>query len=268
MNPSSSSNADAPRVPLFHVRTIGVSADFTRAAPDESTHDLGDVDRDCLEQVLARLGALEASAPGEADPQLLVKTGRGLFRVSPQLGRWLVKPSGAADQSWTRLEKSEIVAYLAEIEPTPASAFAAPEAPPGESATSARTGLVVLLAAVSALVVAGSAYFTFQPDPLDPDSAYESLSPSTEASAQAQAIGRFVTSVENDRRALEIREDGTLRWIEYGENGAVANERQVPYVLARRDGRTVLRAEDMRGPITLLGPDTLSYAKETYSRQR
>lgn len=269
MNPSSSSNAEPVRGPVFHVVMRNIARDFASANAAESSRELGTLDREQFEAVLAKLAALDVPADSDADPRLLVKARRGSFVVRPQLGRWLVEVAGSADRAWTKLETPDVAPYLADLEiaSTPAAEVVA-DSLPVKGTPPARTGLVLILMAVTVLALGGSAYFTFRPDPVDPDSAYLPLVPAEEAAAlQTRVVGRYLAAGDDGGRALDIRADGTLTWIEFNADGSVANEVRERYTLARREGIPVLRAPALRGPIAIQAPNTLTYAREGYARQ-
>ena len=268
MNPSSSSNAEPAAHPVFHVRTADLSSDFTRAGVDESPQDLGDLDQSHFEAVLARLAAIDLPPASDADPHLLVKAHRGRFFLRPHRGRWLVQPASSAEHAYVDLGTGEVAPYLAGGEPVLAAPSDATSELPAEPSTPTRTGLILLLAAVSPLALAGSAFLTFQSDDIDPASAYAPLaSPDQITAMQVRVVGRFATDSNDERRVLEIRPDGTLTWLEFAADQSVANERRESYSFALRDGQPVLRVAGLGGPVSIHGPHTLVYAHETYSRQ-
>ncbi|MES2693815.1 MAG: hypothetical protein V4773_10110 [Verrucomicrobiota bacterium] len=269
MNPHTSSNADPGSGPVFHVQTRGVSVDLAVVGSDESPRDLGTLDRTRFEAVLAKLGALVVPSTSDADPYLTVKAHRGRFLVRPHRGRWLVEPAGSAEHDSVELASSEVADYLAGIESTASAVLDASSDLPTETSARTRAGLILLLTAVSALAFAGSVYFTFRPNPLDPDSAY--APPATGAQLEilkAQVAGRFTTAVDDGGRALEIRADGSLTWTEYIQDKSPPNERVERYVFALRNGKPVLRVPGLGGPISIESPNTLIYAHETYTRRQ
>lgn len=268
MNPSSSSNADPAPGHVFHVQTRAVSADLTVAGNDESSLDLGNLDRARFEEILAKLAALEVPPASDADPHFVVKAHRGRFVVRPHRGRWLVELAGSVEYASVELATGKVADYLCGFELTVGASPVAPLELLTESSAPTRTGLIVLLSAVSAFALAASAYFTFRPNPTDPDSAYAPLTSTAQIDTlKAQTVGRFITASEDEGRALEIRADGTLTWIEYAHDKSASNERVERYAFARRNGQPVLRVPELGGPITIEGPNTLVYAHETYTRR-
>lgn len=263
MNPSSSSNADRAEGPIFHVLTRALSAGFVMAGDDESSHDLGSLDATQLADTVAKLVALDPDAAPHADPHLVVKTRRGQFAVRPQRGRCLVQAMPDTGQAFVELAPHEVVPYLVGQD-SGSGPTAEDGAAPAEPVSGAHTGLAVLGLAVSLLVLAGSAYFSFRSDPADPDSAYAPLAHAE--SVLVQCVGRFATGTGEGEHVLVIRADDTLSWHEIGPNHTAVDERVETYTVALRAGQPVLRATGL-GPIAIHSPAALIFAQQTYTRQ-
>ncbi len=269
MNPSSSSNADSPTGPTFKVSTRALTVDLGAARLEESARDLGDIDRSGLGALLEKLGTLDPGEVAEADPHLLVTGRRGRFTVRPARDRFVLRSATDAAQNYLELAAAEVPDFLdgAEIQPAAPPPPSAPAvvAHPAET----RLALALTLFALTALIVAGSAWWTFRPDDLDPDAEYVAIeAPAEVATLRQQAAGTYGNGAGDDERTLEISSDGAVRYREYGPGHELADDRTGASRLARRaaDQAIVLRVADL-GPIELKNANTAVFARDAYQRR-
>lgn len=270
MHPSSSSNAEPAAGPTFKVVSRALSADLTTASVTESGRDLGTKSAVELAELLARLAALDPAQFADADPHFLVTGRRGRFTIKPGRGQLLLQAVGGQDTAYFALPVDQVPAYLDGRDPV---AVPAGETTPASTAVAggaaSRGPLAFALFALAIVLVAGSAYFTFQTEDVDPVSDYEPIAAAHEVAAvRQQTAGTFATGDEPGERSLEVRADGALIYREATTGSDEADERQGMYAVVRRraDRVMILRVAGF-GPIEARADGTLFYAGETYRRR-
>ena len=269
MNPSSPSNADAPAGVTFKVSTRALTADFLAARADESSRELGSVDAAALVALLGKLSVLDPTEIHEADPQLIATGRRGRFSIRPARDRFLLRSATDAGQNFVELSAEDVPSFLDGRDIAPAKPAAISSRVLDVHPGGPKRAAAFALFALSALVVAVSAWLTFRTTEIDPDSDYEAVTAATEvATLRATTVGTYVSGSGDDERTLEIAPDGSVRYREFGPGGEPSGDRKGASTAARRrsDKTIVLRVKDL-GPVEVKSPDTLIFAHDTYQRR-
>lgn len=265
-----SSNADTVSVvsdTTFKVGTRQLSEDLSSAGAEHNARDLGAVPATRFLEILQSLAGLPLDQVVEADPHLVVTARRGRFLVRPSRGKLRLFDATDAARAHLELEVAEVPRYLEGVDViAPAAANEASletEAPTSKSRMALAMGLMTL----SLLSVAGSAYYTFQPIPLDAEISYTRVSaPVQVAALRGQFSGEFSTGKGIGSRTLILRPEGTLVLTQMGADNAISDKREDTYQVALRDGQTPVARTTTLGPIELRDAKTLFYAGEPYTR--
>lgn len=261
----SSNNNSTP----YTVTVRGVSPDLREVASYLGEQQVGDITSGQLQELLEKMVALDPVLVAEVDPQMIIAARRGRFSAKPNLGKVLLQPAGELNADFTQLEPSDVPAWLDQAAvSTPASTDTAEAALiGGTSATTRKRRLALLFLLVSVATLAVSAYFTFQPTPLIPDSAFTPITDQVKlATLRQQVAGHFAN--EDGNSELIVRPDGQLRHVERNEPESAPDETVDTYELMTMTGTgAVLRAKEL-GPVIIQGPDTLVLNGDPHYRRQ
>lgn len=269
MNPSSSSSAEpAPRV-TYKVSTRGLSADLTTVGADESSRDLGPLELAPLAELLSRLARLDPAQVGDHDPHLIITGARGRFAVRPGRGKLVLRDAAAPHQSYLELNAADVPAYLDGHDPvavpsTQESASVVAELPPSQTRHPAFGWAAFALAAA---LVAGSAFWTFREESVDPANDYIELTLPEATALVRQSAGIYTYGSGDDERRIELRADGSASYQEFESGRVLAQQRDGTAVpaLRRTDRLPVLRVAGL-GPIEIRSADSVVFARDAYRR--
>ncbi len=269
MNPSSSSNAEpAPRA-TYKVSTRGLSADLTTVGADESSRDLGPLELGPLAELLSRLARLDLAQVGDDDPHLIITGPRGRFAVRPGRGKLVLRDAAAPHQSYLELHAADVPAYLDSHDPvtaptTPETASVATELPPARTRHPALGWAAFTL---SAALVAGSAFWTFREESVDPAEDYIELTLPESTALVRKSAGVYTYGSGDDERRLELRADGSASYQEFESGRVLAQQRDgtAAPALRRTDRVPVLRVGGL-GPIEIRSADSVVFARDAYKR--
>ena len=257
------------REATFKVGTRQVSADFSEVGVACNARDLGAVPAAQFSELLAKLAAIPADQLIDDDPHFVVTGRRGRFLVRPAKGKLRLFDADNSSRVHLELPVDQVPAYLEGAEPV----IAAPTPVGGDAMEDSalprsRTGLVIFLLILSAAMVGGSAYFTFQTESTDPDSDYSVLPPEQLGSLRQQLPGVYATGRGAGSRTITIRNDSTVTMVELGPDNTVADKRAEKFSLLLHGGKIPAARMEHFGPIEIRDTKTLYYAGESYARQQ
>jgi hypothetical protein len=260
------SNADSKTEVLFKVGTRQLSPDLSAAAPELNARDLGQISAPALLEIARKLTEIPAAQLNDADPHVVITGRRGRFLVRPHRGKLRLSDAGDAGRTPLEISPEDLANYLDGSELPTATAASAESPRDVIEMPSPRLGLVAGLVLFSAILLGGSAYFTFREVPFDHDVDYSAVPAAELPAVRQQIVGEFSTGKGEMARTLTIRPDGTVTLIEFGPGHTVADRREDVYQLVRRETTPVARAARL-GPIEFQLGKTLRYAGETYTRE-
>jgi hypothetical protein len=261
-------NANPKSETLFKVGTRQLSPDFSAVGPEHNACDLGQISGSKLIEVSKKLLQIGTTQLIDADPHLVVAGRRGRFLARPvAAGKLRLFDAADATRAYLELTPAEMPSYLdgAEL----ATSAEAPQENPIEilSTPDRRMGLVVGLLVLSATLLGGSAYFTFQDAAFDSDVEYSAVPPEQLPALRQRVTGVFATGKGETPRTITMRPEGTVTFVEFGPGNAAVDHRDDTYKLALQDGKTPVARTTRLGPIQVSDAKTLLYAGEIYTRQ-
>ncbi len=262
---SNSSPSDYP------VKLRGISADFSDIGVHIEEQDLGEITAEALTELLEKFALIDPLRLVDSDPEILLSGRRGRFTVRCNQGKLNVQPTGDTTAAFQTIAADAIPEWLNQTEGTPLNAGSADLGKEETVITdpgSSRQGLITVLLILSLFAVGASAYFTYQPAPIDNPNDYAAITdPGKLADLDQQVPGRFV----NVDASVELRiEDGRhIMLIESdGDDDATPEETTTTYTpMTDVSGANILFTQDI-GIIVVNGPNDLSYNADTYTRAK
>ncbi|MEZ5412671.1 MAG: hypothetical protein R3F03_00020 [Opitutaceae bacterium] len=257
--------SSSPETARFTVTLRGISPDLQEVGAHHGEHSLSDINAAQLTDILARISQVNPLEADEADLQVSISGRRGRFALTANGDKHLLRPADDLDAAYTELETGAVAAWLDQSDGTPAPETApAPQlitVAPNRKRRAAGAFLVVSLAA---LVI--SAYFTFQPKPLIPDSRFSAITDrATLSKLQNQVIGRFANA--DGDSALVVASAGRMTYLERSEDGVAPDETAAAYTIVTLEGVGPVLRTDSLGAINVKDANTLIFNGEPYRRK-
>ena len=247
------------------VFTLGLhhlSADATQAGPNLPDLELANITPDRLRVMLEALTALASRIQYPASPEIRIASGDRRFLVQIKDGHvrftsWSLRTGG------NDLTPQQILAPITGSDDRAGGATGA--AGTGGRAGSSR-GLTIALIAVAILGSnAITAWMLTRPPPdLMPE--YRLLAEEPGKRLLADVAGDYATGAEDGDYALHIAPDGAVRWVTFGEKGAVAEETRLTAQAAESRGKPALVTSN-RGLIEIRDPVTVVFYRDAYQRR-
>jgi hypothetical protein len=297
---SNSSAAGGPpgSGPTYLVSTRELSEDFSRVGPEESSRELGAIDKARFLHLLERLVAIDTLKLVDGDPQVFATVKSGRFLIQPQGGKLLVRPVNALDLIFFKLSPAEVPAFLDGVpiaSPAPsgstligaatarveaAAATTAPGASSGSSAPAtprkARGFAGIGAVAAGVLIAGGLAWFLFLRKPAGPppppvvtrSTELDPITSPTQLDAVKQRlVGSYATGGDVAERLLELRADGTFRYQEFGAGATAAKSESGAYtILLHRGTETPAIRAAALGVIELRDENSLVVRQVVFTR--
>lgn len=257
--------SSSPDPARFAVTVRGISPDLQEVGAHHGEQALGEITAAQLADLLAKISSVNPLEADEADLQISVTGRRGRFSITANGDKLLLQPAGDINAAYTELETGAAAAWLDQTEGmVEAATPPAPEIITAPSNRKRRAAGVFLAASLGILAV--SAFFTFQPKPLIPDSRFSAITDRAQLTAlQTKVVGRYVNADASSE--LIVATAGRITYRERAEAGALPEETADTYTLAVLEGvGNVLRTATL-GPIAVKDANTLTFNGEPYRRK-
>lgn len=248
--------------PVFTLGLHHLSADAAQAGSHLPDLELADITPDRLRAMLEALTALAPRIQYPVTPEIRIATGDRRFLVQVKDGHvrftsWSLRTGG------NDLTPQQILAAITGAEE--AVAGAASGAPAGGRVRSSR-GLTIALIATAILGSNAITAWMLTRPPADLMPEYRLLAEEPGKRLLGDVAGDYATGAEDGDYALHIAPDGAVRWVTFGEKGAVTEERRLTAQAAESRGKPALVTSN-RGLIEIRDPVTVVFYRDVYQRK-
>lgn len=246
-------------LPAFTLGLHHLSADAAQAAADLPDIKLPGVSPDQLRVMLETLAALAPRIQYPVNPEIRIATGDRRFLVQVKEGHirftsWSLRTGGSD------LTPQQI---LAAITGSDEGRGGAPVAAGGRSGFPRGLKIALIAAAILGSNALTAWMLTRPPPDLMPK--YRLLADEPATRLLAGAAGDYATGAEDGDYALQIFPDGKVRWVTFGEKGAVAEETLLTAQAAESRGKPALVTSN-RGLIEIRDQVTVAFYRDVYQR--
>jgi hypothetical protein len=258
-----------PSTSTFPTQLRGISVDFSEINPGLEEKDLGALTTESLIELLERFLAIDPLELVDADPEIIITGRRGRYGVKNSHHKLTLRPVADPLAEFVELSATEIPAWLDQTDIS-----WQPEAGTAERdletllihQKSSRQYFVAALMIISLGIFGATAYFSFQPAPINNESDYRPIkNPQRIATLKKQAIGHYANvdgsvkiQVKETNRLVLIQTDGPKNSLK--EKSAYSFR-----IMTNAKGEPVLYTQEI-GVINLASNLTLRYNGDTYRR--
>jgi hypothetical protein len=252
---------------MYKVTSHNLSPDFSSAKLEFGTTEHGTVNDEQLLEMLTAFQRIRPIENNNAEPKIEIRAPEGRFHVQCSSSKLFLYDEGNLSSGSTEHSPEEILRILSSSQNQQGST--APE----EEITASGTQKLHLSRSISlTMLIVGLAlngytlYSAFYIDDINVAPPITLITDKKDLQGQIDALsGSFVTGTEIGDRGIVIKADGSLKLLEFANQGALRSESLRTYSIGRRDNKLIIAIKP-KGQIEVSNRDTLVLYGDTYRR--